>query len=110
MNYHKFLPPLQSRTLRHSALGTDDGSGDGVLLGASSLQQLEENLRCCGRAKDAENGKLTHPVLDAFEAAWEIISNDKTSGPFPYWRSYSSDMPGKESLDLGASYNAAKAK
>mmetsp|Transcript_2737 Transcript_2737/g.4964 ORF Transcript_2737/g.4964 Transcript_2737/m.4964 type:complete len:368 (-) Transcript_2737:111-1214(-) len=98
--------------LRHSALGidNDDGSGDGVLVGASSLQQLEENLRCCGRARDAENGKLPQPVLDAFEAAWEIILNDKTSGPFPYWRSYSSDMPGKESLDLGASYNAAKAK
>ena len=92
--------------LRHSALRADDG----VLIGASSLHQLEENLRCCSSAKDEENGKLPQAVLDAFEEGWEIISNDKTGRPFPYWRSYSSDMPGKESLDMGASYSAAKAK
>eukprot|EP00584_Thalassiosira_punctigera_P022121 CAMPEP_0172554416 /NCGR_PEP_ID=MMETSP1067-20121228/54465_1 /TAXON_ID=265564 ORGANISM="Thalassiosira punctigera, Strain Tpunct2005C2" /NCGR_SAMPLE_ID=MMETSP1067 /ASSEMBLY_ACC=CAM_ASM_000444 /LENGTH=350 /DNA_ID=CAMNT_0013342783 /DNA_START=70 /DNA_END=1122 /DNA_ORIENTATION=- len=98
--------------LRHSALraGDDDISGDGVLVGASSLQQLEENLRSCASAKGEQGGKLPQNVLDAFEAAWEIILNDKTSGPFPYWRSYSSDMPQKESLDPGASYNAAKSK
>eukprot|EP00571_Detonula_confervacea_P012517 CAMPEP_0172307516 /NCGR_PEP_ID=MMETSP1058-20130122/8345_1 /TAXON_ID=83371 /ORGANISM="Detonula confervacea, Strain CCMP 353" /LENGTH=352 /DNA_ID=CAMNT_0013019697 /DNA_START=132 /DNA_END=1190 /DNA_ORIENTATION=+ len=97
--------------LHHSALqgGEKDVGGDGILIGASSNQQLEENLRCCG-SKDGQDGKLPQHVLDAFEAAWEIISNDKTSGPFPYWRSYSSDMPGKESLDPGASYNAAKSK
>lgn len=96
--------------MRHSALksGDDDTSGDGLLLGASSLQQLEENLRSCAAAKDDD---LPQPVLDAFDAAWEITKNDKTSGgPFPYWRSYSSDMPGKDSLDPGASYNAAKSK
>lgn len=99
--------------LRHSALRTTDdvnGDGDGVLLGASSLQQLEENLRSCAGAKDEQNGKLPQNVLDAFEKAWGIISNDTSSGPFPYWRSYSSDMPGKEALDPGASYNAAKSK
>eukprot|EP00581_Thalassiosira_minuscula_P029568 CAMPEP_0183776286 /NCGR_PEP_ID=MMETSP0739-20130205/46482_1 /TAXON_ID=385413 /ORGANISM="Thalassiosira miniscula, Strain CCMP1093" /LENGTH=348 /DNA_ID=CAMNT_0026018101 /DNA_START=10 /DNA_END=1056 /DNA_ORIENTATION=- len=96
--------------LRHSALSNKDDSGDGVLLGASSMQQLEENLRCCGSAKDEQNGELPQAVLDAFDAGWKIISTDESSGPFPYWRSYSADMPGKESLDPGASYNAAKAK
>ena len=98
--------------LRHSALqASDDGSiSDGILLGASSMQQLEENLRCCSKAKDVENGSLPQPVLDAFEAAWKVITSDKASGPFPYWRAYSSDMPNKSALDPGASYKAAKAK
>ncbi|KAL7542477.1 hypothetical protein ACHAXR_011798 [Thalassiosira sp. AJA248-18] len=90
--------------LCHSALRAD--VNDGVLVGASSMQQLEENLRCC---KDAQSSELPQPLVDAFGAAWEIILNDKT-GPFPYWRSYSSDMPGKVDLDPGASYNAAKSK
>lgn len=94
--------------LRHSALRTDDGGEDGILIGASSMQQLEENLRCCASAKDAECGKLPQSVVDSFDAAWEVILKDKSA--FPYWRSYSSDMPGKDQLDPGASYSAAKAK
>jgi aflatoxin B1 aldehyde reductase len=92
--------------LCHSALQADND--DGVLIGASSMQQLEENLSCCARAKDEQT--LPQPVLKAFEEAWEIISNDSTSKPFPYWRSYSADMPSKKMLDPGAAYNAAKAK
>jgi len=38
-----------------------------------------------------------------------LISSDEER-PFPYWRSYSADMPDKDNLDQGASYNAAKAK
>jgi aflatoxin B1 aldehyde reductase len=49
-------------------------------------------------------------LVDAIEKAWIIISDDEASGPFPYWRSYSSDMPAREELDQGASYNALKAK
>lgn len=90
--------------LRHSALEAGDKCEDGILIGASSMPQLEENLRCCSGAKD----ELPQPVLDAFDAAWEVILKDGSA--FPYWRSYSSDMPGKEQLDPGASYNAAKAK
>ena len=89
--------------LRHSALGSDDG----ILIGASSMQQLEENLKGCGHARDEA---LPQTLLDAYEQAWETIRSDGDNEPFPYWRSYSSDMPGKENLDLGASYNAAKAK
>ena len=107
--------------LRHSALHAGDvhEGGDGILIGASSMEQLEENFRCCRRARDVSkgddsslSGKLPQAVVNAFDAAWEIIRDDdsSSSGPFPYWRSYSSDMPGRESLDSGASYSAIKAK
>ncbi len=90
--------------------------GDGILIGASSLTQLEENLGCCLRARgDAGDGTqqcLSSQAVNAFEEAWKIMKcNGESDGdPFPYWRSYSSDMPGRDSLDQGASYNALKAK
>ena len=90
--------------MRHSAL--DSSNGDGILLGASSIEQLEQNLNSCALAK--ETG-LPSPLVDAFDNAWELISSDEER-PFPYWRSYSADMPDKDNLDQGASYNAAKAK
>jgi len=83
--------------LRHSQLGA--GPGDGVLLGASSVAQLEENLSACQLAPE-----LPAPVLAAFNDAWELCKE----GAFPYWRSYSKDQPGRESLHPGASYQAAK--
>jgi aflatoxin B1 aldehyde reductase len=86
--------------LRHSALGEFDG----VLLGASSLNQLDENLRAC--TAGAEKDSLSSDLLEAFDKAWELTRD----GAFPYWRSYSSDMPDRDSRDQGASYNAAKTK
>ena len=84
--------------LRHSALDENDG----VLLGASSVDQLTQNLSACLAA--VEKGPLPQTILDAFHEAWEITKD----GAFPYWRSYSADMPGRENLDQGASYEAAK--
>ena len=83
---------------RHSALGPDDG----ILLGASSLSQLESNVDACNAAENGET--LSREALVAFDKAWEIVH----AGAFPYWRSYSYDQPGRESLDSGASYSAAK--
>lgn len=80
----------------HSALQEQDG----VLLGASSLSQLDQNLAAC-----AITEPLPSNVLQAFDEAWEIT---RKAGVFPYWRSYSSDMPNRESLDQGASYEATK--
>jgi len=84
--------------LRHSALGEHDG----VLLGASSLEQLDQNLEACkaGMTKD----DLSDDILKAFDDAW-CITQEKA---FPYWRSYSSDMPNGRNLDQGASYSAVK--
>jgi aflatoxin B1 aldehyde reductase len=86
--------------LRHSALDKNDG----VLLGASSVAQLTQNLNACEAA--AEKGPLSPQLLQAFDEAWKITAD----GAFPYWRSYSSDMPDRGSLDQGASYDAAEAK
>lgn len=84
--------------LCHSALGEQDG----VLLGASSAAQLEQNLEACSAAR--ESGPLSDGVLQAFEEGWKLTEE----GAFPYWRSYSADMPNREELDQGASYEAAK--
>lgn len=86
--------------LRHSALSETDG----FLLGASSIEQLDQNLAACIAAATKED--LSADMLSAFDKAWELTKE----GAFPYWRSYSSDMPNRDALDPGASYNAAKAK
>jgi len=108
--------------IRHSALGRP---GDGLLIGASSVGQLDENLAACRRAgafytgpEDSdqcggEGEDLPEKILVAFEEAWEYVranisekgGNDRV---FPYWRSYSADMPGREERDQGASYSASK--
>jgi len=84
--------------LRHSALCEKDG----VLLGASSLSQIDQNLDLCLVAMEKE--PLSAEILKAFDDAWAITEKSA----FPYWRSYSSDMPNRESLDQGASYSVAK--
>ena len=86
--------------LRHSALKETDG----VLLGASSLDQLDQNLLACKAASN--KSPLSSQLLAAFDEAWGLTKD----GAFPYWRSYSLDMPNREKLDPGASYNAAKTK
>ena len=83
--------------LNYSALR----EADGVLLGASSLEQLDACLDAC-----ANVGDLPDNVRDAFEGAWDLTRR----GAFKYWRSYSADMPDRESRDPGAAYDAAKKK
>eukprot|EP00547_Thalassionema_nitzschioides_P010171 CAMPEP_0194223000 /NCGR_PEP_ID=MMETSP0156-20130528/34109_1 /TAXON_ID=33649 /ORGANISM="Thalassionema nitzschioides, Strain L26-B" /LENGTH=342 /DNA_ID=CAMNT_0038953993 /DNA_START=88 /DNA_END=1116 /DNA_ORIENTATION=- len=75
---------------------------DGVLIGASSTQQLRQNLDACQAAID--KGGLSAGLLSAFDEGWKLTG----AGAFPYWRSYSMDMPNREALDQGASYSAAK--
>lgn len=89
--------------LFHSAL--DANKGDGLLIGASSLEQLNANLKACSSDEDAQ---LPLNVREAFDNAWEVVSNVEPSEVFPYWRSYSNDMPNRDNLDHGASYNANK--
>lgn len=87
--------------LCHSAL--DGTRRDGVLLGASSVDQLDANLAACARARDA--GPLPAAIVEAMSGAW-TGSQALRDGAFPYWRSYSADMPGREALDHGAEYQA----
>ena len=77
-------------------------STDGILIGASSIQQLQQNLESC--TSSARSEPLPDTILQAFDDAW-IITRPTA---FPYWRSYSSDMPNRDQLDPGASYDAAK--
>ena len=83
--------------LDHSALS----EADGVLLGASSLEQLDVCLDACSDIVD-----LPQSVKDAFDGAWDLTR----PSAFKYWRSYSADMPDKESRDPGAAYDAKKKK
>jgi len=82
--------------MHHSVLS---GSEDGILLGASSMAQLEENMSACQGSKP-----LHADVVTAFEKAWAITAPEA----FAYWRSYSKDHPDRDALDQGASYNAKK--
>jgi aflatoxin B1 aldehyde reductase len=82
----------------HSALTENDG----ILIGASSVNQLQENLNILCSEKER---LLPDSVLDAFEEGWNITNR---GGVFPYWRSYSADMPNREQRDQGASYDAIK--
>jgi aflatoxin B1 aldehyde reductase len=50
--------------MHHSILGEEDG----VILGASSLEQMEQNLRAC------KGGPLSEQVVEEFEWAWERFS------------------------------------
>jgi len=91
------VPATYAWMLRHSSLSAE--KGDGLLVGASSMSQLEQNLESCLRPVE-----LPAEVVAAFDAAFAITKE----GAFPYWRSYSKDQPGRESLHPGAGYNAAK--
>lgn len=83
---------------RHSSLRPCDG----ILLGASSMEQLQSNIAACETAEHCD--PLPDSLLEAFQKAWEITED----GAFPYWRGYSADHPDRDLLDPGASYTAVK--
>jgi len=53
-----------------------------------------------------QDTELPAPLLAAYDAAWKITKTDA----FAYWRSYSSDMPDRETLDQGGAYVAGGKK
>jgi aflatoxin B1 aldehyde reductase len=73
--------------VNHSALNIKDGN-DGLIIGASNIGQLEENL------KDAEKGPLPQEVLDALDKGWKVSMVDTPN----YWH-----------LDLKYTYDTRKA-
>ncbi|KAM3076288.1 hypothetical protein ACMFMG_006208 [Clarireedia jacksonii] len=73
--------------IHHSALNMKDGN-DGIIMGASSLEQLEQNL------KDCEKGPLPEEVLKALDEAWLVCKKDTQN----YWH-----------LDLKYTYDTRKA-
>lgn len=56
----------------HSSLTPSDG----VILGASSAAQLEQNC------EDCEKGPLPQEVLEALDEAYKVVGFDAP----PYWR------------------------
>ena len=52
----------------HSCL--DATKGDGILLGASKITQMEQNMEA------AKRGELPQSILDAMDGAWEIAKPD----------------------------------
>jgi aflatoxin B1 aldehyde reductase len=64
--------------IHHSILKfAKDGGNDGVIIGVSSLKQLEGNLA------DFDKGPLPDEVVNVLDEAWENFI--KTKGP-SYWR------------------------
>lgn len=62
-------------TVHHSALNIKDGGNDGVIIGISSLEQLDDNL------DNLEKGPLPQDVVEAIDAAWLITKSDAPN----YW-------------------------
>ena len=58
---------LIESALRWMVHHSDLGPNDAIIIGASSLHHLEDNL------KDLEKGPLPQEVLEAFDAAWEHV-------------------------------------
>jgi aflatoxin B1 aldehyde reductase len=61
-------------TVHHSALRVKDGN-DGIIIGLSSLTQLDSNL------DNLEKGPLPDDVVEAIDTAWRITKADAV----PYW-------------------------
>lgn len=61
-------------TVHHSALRIKDGS-DGIIIGVSSVSQLEDNLT------NLEKGPLPEEVVKALNEAWEVSKVDSAE----YW-------------------------
>ena len=62
------LKPVEvamSWLVNHSML--DAGRGDGIILGASSIDHLEQNMTACGQAP------LDPAIIDILDRGWEII-------------------------------------
>jgi aflatoxin B1 aldehyde reductase len=60
--------------VHHSALKIKDGN-DGIIIGVSSVAQLEDNLN------QLEKGPLPEDVVHALQKAWEVSRGDVTN----YW-------------------------
>ncbi|GFF39093.1 aflatoxin B1 aldehyde reductase member 2 [Aspergillus udagawae] len=70
------MPEIAFRWIHHhSALNMKDNGRDGVIIGVSSLAQLENNL------KDIQKGPLPQEVVDVLDQAWLIA---KPTAP-NYW-------------------------
>lgn len=70
--YGSNKPSMTSAALRwmyhHSHLKGD--LGDGVIIGMSSMEQLDQNLSA------SEDGPLDERVVEAFKHAWDLVAHE----------------------------------
>jgi len=88
--------------LHHSQLGPNDG----ILIGASGVEQLESTLSAIGRSLNKSPKHTNDQVMTACEKAWDTVIGSKEGDGFAYWRGYSKDHPNAKDLDQGAAYAA----
>lgn len=60
----------EQRVLRCGRLPLQGARGDAVILGMSSLEQLEQNLAA------TEEGPLEPAVVEAFNQAWNVVAHE----------------------------------
>ena len=83
------MPETALRWIRHHSMLNMQGNGrDGVIIGVSSMAQLESNLR------DLQKGPLPDEVVEALDNAW-LIAKPTTAN---YWH-----------LDLKYTYDTQEA-
>jgi aflatoxin B1 aldehyde reductase len=70
--------------VHHSALKMDEKGNDGVIIGVSKLEQLNENIR------DLKKGPLPQDVVDALDKAW-IVAKGVSPDPWHFPLVYSYD-------------------
>jgi len=68
------LPEVALRWINHHGLLSKE-HGDAIIIGASSLKHLQENL------EDFEKGPLPEEVISALDEAWDLVRGKAV----PYW-------------------------
>ena len=63
------IPMVEARWLSNHSM-MDATKGDGILLGASKITQMEQNMEA------AKKGELPPSILDAMDGAWEMAKPD----------------------------------
>jgi aflatoxin B1 aldehyde reductase len=66
------------RWLQHHS-SMDESYNDGVIIAATSIEQLEANLRSC------EEELLPEDVVNAFDYAWKLV---RSECPQYFWTSF----------------------
>ena len=68
MLYH--ITPFQFKNVKCNCLLFQGDLGDGVIIGMSSMDQLQQNLAA------AEEGPLDERVVTAFNDAWNLVDHE----------------------------------
>ena len=62
--------PMEEAALRWIVYNSSLGEGDGVILGASKIAQIEVN------AEEISHGPLPEELVESLNALWEVVKRD----------------------------------